>query len=72
MWSKKPMPVAISRTAAAVEIDFEPDFGFRRFPLDGGRARHDGMEILNPNIEIRNRSKIQIRNDRNRLKHLHS
>ena len=35
------MPVAISAAAAAVEIDFQPDIGFRRFALDGGRARHD-------------------------------
>ena len=31
--------------AAAVEIDFKPDIGFRRPPLDDGRARHKHLFI---------------------------
>ena len=37
--------------AAAVEIDIEPDIGFRRLTLDGGRARHD--QVLQTEQSIR-------------------
>ena len=64
------------RAAAAVEIDFEADIGFRRLPLDGGRARHNTenpkyecQEILNTNVEIRNEYQIIMHNDPNGLKH---